>query len=150
MKSKVLCMMAAVALAGAVFTGCKKDNAADASKNVENFYSRLSSKEFKEDAINKGFKDWSVAKSDSDIVARITVSDDMHFTSQIASNDWVEVQRKATVENYKQIVDRDSLVSKAFTGMRDLDMKYKAVYYDNAGDSVMFVILPEEIVGKAE
>lgn len=148
MKRTVLCMMAAVALAGAMFTGCKKDNAAEAKKNVENFYSQISSPEFKKDAREKGFEDWNVEMSDSDIVTRITLGNDLHFTSKVASRDWVDAQRQLTLDNYKGMVASDSLVSKAFAGMRTLDMKYRAVYYDCAGDSVTFVILPEEVVGK--
>lgn len=139
--------MAAVVMFGTMAVGCK--NNAEAKKSVETFYGRLSSPDFKEDAISKGFKDWKVEKTDSDIVTRVTLPDDMHFSSKIASKNWVATQRLLTVDNYRRMCLTDSVVNNAFTGMNELGMNYKAVYYDNSGDSVMFVILPEEVVSIA-
>lgn len=142
--------MGAVIVGCTIMVSCKNNETADARQSVEQFYQGLSSPSFKEDALRKGFADWSVEMTDSDIVTRISVVD-LHFgNSKVASKNWVESQRQATLSNYRMIVASDSLVNNAFSGMRALDMKYKAIYLDEAGDSVEFVILPEEIVGTAE
>lgn len=143
---KLLLLLAAVAMLGAAATGCKINNS-EAKKDVETFYSRLASPAFREDALRKGFQDWKVEKTDSNIVTRISVQEDMHFSSQVASKAWVEAQRKLTLDNYRRMYETDSLVRKAFNGMHELGMKYETVFYDNAGDSVVFVILPGEVAG---
>lgn len=140
--------MAVVALLGSLFISCKRGDV-EARRNVENFYTRLSSDEYRRMAVRySGIEDLKVEKSDSDIVMRINVRDDLHFRQ--AGGFYAETMRTQTLDNYRRIILTDSLVSKGLAGMRDLDMKLRTVFYDAYGDSASMVILPEEVVGKAQ
>lgn len=142
-------MLIAVAAVAALFAGCKKSANPEATKNVDVFYNALTSSNTTKNAEAKGFDDIKFSRSDSDIVMSVTVAPDISFKSAIATKSYIESIRQQTIANYKMQLTNE-VICKGLEGMRDLNMKYRAIYYDHHGDSTLFVILPEEIVGTAE
>lgn len=147
MKRAKISLLAITAITVGMLISCNASNSQKASEDVDIFYSQLNSDSFKAEALRKGFKGWEVTRTDSDIVTRITLPDDWQFSSRVASETFRDMQCQQTISNYLRIIERDSVAYAGFKGLRDLGMKYRAVYYDHRGDSVVFKINPEDVVG---
>lgn len=150
MKKTVLFLAAILMVGASILCSCGSKEKTDAKKNVETYYKALSSPRFAEQARAQGFLGVTVAMSDSDIVLRLQAPEDLRFRSAVANKDYAEIQRQLTISNLKNVITKDSIVLQGFQGMEYMEMKYRTVYYDVNGDSVVMVVTPAEVLPAAQ